>query len=391
MLYAGKFGFGRKEATHFYLTGLYAKDDPNSLANNRLPVPGDTNPEPDSFDVVTPEENYLLGAEFNLHLAEGLFTVESEITVAEITRDNRMEVVEFDWLPDWVESTLKPRLSSSVDFAYAVRPAFHLWDTELYGQVEMVGPGYSSLGAPSVRQDNLAYGGGVRRDFLDRQLSLAVAVTSERDNLMSARDSAGEVIRLKATTTHFTSWSVDIGLAFISLPYLQVSYSPYWESSDSIRTKADVISAAVGHSFQVGATSHSPGVSGSYQAFRSGGEGSDYTAFDVNLNHSIACEFPLSLSAGVGYTQTAYADTTATDRTVFMDVSPSYTLFDVWSNSLTLGGSFGSGTRFDIRLNSSVPAWSICDVSVGVEEVIYSGSDGNYNEFRLNAALSRNW
>ncbi|OYD15809.1 hypothetical protein CH330_04705 [candidate division WOR-3 bacterium JGI_Cruoil_03_51_56] len=379
MLYAGKFGYGKKEATHFYFTGLYAKDDPNSLEYNQMPMPGDTEPPIDSFEVVTPEENYLLGMELNLFLVDGLLTLESEVSAIELNRDTRMPVLDADWVRRWGLGFLHPRWCSQFDFAYAVRPALNVLDTRIYGEVQMVGPGYQSLGAPSLRNDNLAYGGGIKRDFLDNQVSASASYTREQDNL----------IGMKLSTTYFTSYAVDLGLNFTSLPYLQISYSPYSEYSDSTNSKADVISAGMGYSFNIGTLSHSPSLSGSYQKYQAASSEGNYTSFDFGLSYSVGFEFPLSVSASSGFGQTVYSE--ETDRTVYFDVSPSYTLFESWTNSLTLGGSFGGGTRYDVRLNLSFPVWRVCNASFGLEECIYSGSDGKYNEFRLTGNLSKNW
>ncbi len=379
MLYAGKFGYGDKEATHFYMTLLYAADDPNSIANNMGYLPGDSLTEPDSFEVITPQENYLLGMELNLFLVDGLLTVESEISAIELNRDTRMPVLDADWVRRWGLGFLHPRWCSQFDFAYAVRPALNVLDTRIYGEVKMVGPGYHSLGAPSLRNDNFAYGGGIERDFLDNQVSASASCTREQDNL----------IGMKLSTTYFTSYAVDLGLNFASLPYLQMSYSPYSEYSDSTSSKADVISAGMDYSFNIGTLSHSPGLSGSYQKYQASSSEGNYTSFDFGLSYSVGFEFPLSVSASSGFGQTAYSE--ETDRTVYFDVSPSYTLFESWTNSLTLGGSFGGGTRYDVRLNSSFPVWKICDARLGVADAVYHGTDGKYNDLRLTAELSRSW
>ncbi|MBM3315549.1 hypothetical protein FJY71_06900, partial [candidate division WOR-3 bacterium] len=169
-LYAGKFGFGKKEATHYYVTFVHAKDDPNSVSRNwRLYQPDTANPA-DTVEVVTPRENFVFGMELNLHLFKGAFRLESEIAGIELTRDNRLEIYDHKSVPNWVERFLQTRLSSQFDFAYKVRPVLNVFDTRLYGEVKMVGPGYVSLGAYSLRNDNLAYSAGLERDFFDRSV-----------------------------------------------------------------------------------------------------------------------------------------------------------------------------------------------------------------------------
>ncbi|MFO7675383.1 MAG: hypothetical protein R6X12_03595 [bacterium] len=405
MLYSARFGFGRKERTHFYLTGLYITDDSASLHGNTLPMPGDTTVPPDSFEAVRPQENYILGAEFKLHLLEGALTLESELTGSELTRDTRLPLESWDWLPDWVEKTFRPRMSSSIDYAVKVRPALTVFDTKLTGRFEYVGPGYVSLGAPGLRNDNQAIGAGMERDFLDRAISVSIGCSAERDNLLSAavRDTAGRpagMLSLKSRTTRFTSWEANLGLQFPDLPYLQAGYSPYAQASDSLDSLAqaastnsasgNVISVSAGHGFASGRLSHSPSVSFGYNDLRGDDPAGDYASWSASLNHGVAFEFPLSLSAGVGWARTDVADETP-DTRVCLDFSPSYTLFEKWHNSLFLGATLGSGTRIDARLSSSFPLGRICDARLGLADAVYRGADGRYNDLRLTAELSRGW
>jgi hypothetical protein len=407
MLYSGKFGFGKKERTHFYLTALYAADDTNSLRNNMRPYPEDTVPPIDSFEVVRPKENYVLGAEFNLDLWKGAFTLASELTGTELTRDKRLPIEHWDWLPAWVANTFKPRMSSSVDYAWKVRPALNVLETRLSGRLEYVGPGFQSLGAPGLRNDNFKLGGDIERSFFDQAVSISAAYSSEHDNLLAVpvKDSAGNVVRvlrLKGTTTQFTSWDANLGLTFPNLPYLQATYSPYAERSDeldslsgvvSTRTTAgDVVSVSAGHSFQTGTLSHSPGVTVSYSDVRGKGDTTgDYTSWDAGLNYSLGFSFPLSLAASCGYSRSVTAGIAAPDARLYFDVTPSYTAFKTWRNSLSLGGTFGGSRRLDVRYSSSFPIWKICDASVGASDASYQGNDGSYNDVRLTAGLSKSW
>jgi hypothetical protein len=411
MLYAVKLGGGKKEGTHFYLTGMYAKDDSGSLTNVLQPSGGpdtiieggDTTVVQDSLDVVTPEENYVVGAELNLSFWDGAFELLSEAAVSEFTRDNRMEVMEYEWLPGWVSSTFKPRLSSSIDLAYRVKPSLNVLDTRLYGEVSMVGPGYRSLGAPNLRNDNFAYGAGISRAFVDNQVSASAAFTRERDNISVANDSSGNPIQTKALTTWFTSYSFDLGLNFTGIPYLQLGYYPYTQENDSTKDQTQMLSAGAGYDFTTGTLSHSPGVSFSYQQTTSSTEGASGRVFDVGLFHSVGFEIPLSLSAGFGFGQQNYPDTTGDriEKNFSADLTPSYTLFGVWTNSLSLDwASDADGSSYDIRLSSSFPIWRIADASVGIEQSFFRGTDGlgsgsaensSYDDLKLSAGLSKSW
>jgi len=416
MLYSGRFGFGRKEGTHFFLTGLYAADDTTPPENNWQPNPNDTVSPPDSFEVVRPQENYVLGAEFNLDLYNGDFRLESEVAGCEVTRDRRMPVESWDWMPGWIESTLKPRMSSSFDYAFKVRPVARLLDTRVFGKAEYVGPGFQSLGAPGLRRDNLALGAGIERELFSRSVFLSLAYTAERDNLLRQRVTWTEmvvagpettyvdregILTLKPQTSRFEHWDASLGLTFPNLPYLQLGYYPYTQASDALdsggqvaattTTHGNVVSVSVGHSFQTGSLSHSPSVSVSYNDLRGDDPEMDNTSWDFGLNHSLGFDSPLSLSAGAGYSRSVFGSGAAPDSRLRFDVTPSYTLFGSWNNGLSLGATFGTATRYDARLSSSFPVRKLADARLGVADAIYSGDDGSYNDLRLTAELSKSW
>jgi hypothetical protein len=396
MLYAGRIGLGKREGTHFYLTGLYAQDDSNSISAPLVPYDttifgGDT--IVDSLEALTPEENYLVGAELSLNLFQSGFTLESEIALSEHTRDTRMEIQEWDWLPGWAQRTFRPRLSTALDFAGRVRPGLKVLGTRLYGLLEFVGPGYRSLGTTRLRNDNLAWGAGIEREFFNRQVSVAASFKRERDNNLAGEDSAGNPLNLKAATTEFTSWAFDMGLQFRDLPYLQVRLDPHAEVSDSLTGRARVLSAVAGYDFLVASVSQSPSLSLAYEDFVSTGGHDDYRALDVELAHVVGFAFPLSVSASIGLARTTYAaDTLDTETTTSFELAPAYTLPGDWSNSLTLGGSFdASSRRVDAGITSAFPIWLICRGQASVRYTDYSGDDGNYREWYMALGLSRSW
>jgi hypothetical protein len=287
-----------------------------------------------------------------------------------------------------------------------VRPVLNVLDTRLYGKLEMVGPGFSSHGSPGLRGDNFAVGGGIERSFLDNAISASASYSGEHDNLLQVpvEDDSDRVVKVltgKTATTRSTRWDANLGLAFPNLPYLQLGYYPYFQYTDDLDSLARVVStkrtagvtasASTGHSFQTGTLSHSPSVSFSYNNLRGPTEdNADNTSWDASLNYGLGFESPLSLSAGAGFSNSVSASSDP-DQRLYFDVTPSYTFFEKWTNSLTIGGTFISATRVDLRYSSSFPIWKICDGSVGVSDAIYKGDDGGYNDLRLTAELSKSW
>ncbi|MEO0079742.1 MAG: hypothetical protein ABIK44_03595 [candidate division WOR-3 bacterium] len=375
-LYAARVGFGKKEATHYYLTILSVRDDSNSIERNWP----DTTAPADTIEVVTPQENYVLGMEFNLSLFEDAFRLESEVAGMELIRDNRLPLVDHKQVPNWIERLLRIRWSSQFDYAYSVRPVVNVLETRVFGEVRMVGPGYRSLGAPALRNDNLAFSAGVERSFLNEAVSASASISRERDNL----------IGMKLTTTSFTTLALALNFAFPNIPYASLGYSACSQNSEGLSDRSHIVNLSTGHSFTTGAISHSPSLSFSWQGHQSGTGDGDYVTFDLSLGHSLGFPFPLTASANLGLARTAYQD--SAENRFYLSLAPGYTIFGNWTNSLSFNGAFEkSGRRFDLGLNSSFPVWKLCTANLGIGRTNYQGQDGSYNEWQLTGSLTKSW
>ncbi len=379
-LYAGKFGLGKKEASHLYFSLLYAHDDSNSIERNWQIYQPDTSEPADTIEVVRPQENYVLGMDFSLSLFEDAFRLDAEVAGAELTRDIRMDVENYKWVPDWAERILKPRLSSQYDFAFSARPVLNIFETKVAGEVRMVGPGFVSLGAPSLRNDNLSYQVGVERSFIDNAVVISGSFNREQDNL----------IGMKLSTTTFAAYGFNLVLNFPNLPYLGLNYSPCFQRSGSLSDRSHNISLNAGYSFETGEVSHSPSIAVSYQKHNATMTENNYSTFDLSFGHSFGFTFPLSLTFNIGYSHSAYSDSSV--NLIATSLSPSYTLFNSWTSGLFLSGSFEKANRrLDVGLNSSFPVWRIADATISLGRSIYRGQDGGYQEWRLAGGLTKGW
>ena len=381
MIYAAKLGLGRKEGNHGYFTLMHAADVVSSLRRNyELDTVFGSDTIVDTTELVRPKENFVLGFEYTLSLFDDRFRIESEICGSELTRDVRAPELEIKAAPKWATNILRPRLTSAFDYSYAVKPMLDVLGTKLYGSLKMVGPGYQSLGSPSLRNDVFGFSAGLSRSFASDAVTAAASWTGEHDNL----------IGMKLQTTRFDSYSASLGLHFDRVPSLDLGYAPYTERSDSSNRRTDMVTASTGYSFKAGTVSNTPGVSVSWQKLNSSDETENYVATDLMLSHGLGFESPLSVSASLGWSRTAYAADSA-ETAVSAGVAPAYTFFGKWSNSLSLDGTFGrSETRYDFRLSSSVPLGRIADASAGVDYGIYRG-ERPYTDLRLSAQLNKSW
>lgn len=379
-LYSGRFGIGKRDGTHLFFTYLYAGDDSTSIYPYTFPTTGDS----DTVEVITPQENYLVGVEFTLILFEDRFTLESEIVGSQLTRDVRMPELVIPGAPSWVEGIFHPRMSSSFDYAYSVKPSLTMFDTRMWGGLKMVGPGYTSLGAPNLRNDNFAYEVGMKKNLLNNSISLCVSHTNEHDNLIGN----------KVSTTSFTSYAFNIGLNFINFPYLYVGYTPYYQSNDSlsIDNQTDILFLSTGYNFTLFDLNNSSTFSYSHQTYQEEFDVNNYSSNSFSLYESVDFKFPLSISTGIGITNTAYTEKKA--QIFSFDINTAYTFYQRWTSSLgfDISPEGKKGSRYGISSNSFLPMW-FGNMNFRVAWNTYQGEyeEEDYEEWRFIGTISKNW
>lgn len=385
MLVAGRFGFGKKEKSHLIFTVLHAKDDPNSIPAYTIPFDPDTTDTlaADSVEVVTPQENYCAGAEAKLTFFNDHFTLEAEISGSELTPDVRSEEMNLIGIPSGLVNLIHPRLSSSFDYAWTLKPTFDILDTKLYGTVKMIGPGFVSLGVPSIRNDNFAYEAGIERGFFNNALSFAGSFINERDNL----------ITWKSTTTTYTTYNLNLGLNFMPFPSLQIGYSPYFQQSGDVNTRGALISAFSGYTFMTKGLTHALNFSVAYQTSWQVSNSDTSSSISYLPAYNLSFSFPLSFGVSFEFDQSWSA--TDTDENLSFDVNGSYTFFDKWTNTLGFKRSTTTNQNQStgIYFNSSVPLWIIGNLNLSLERNSYQDQDPrkDYNELRLRASLGKSW
>ncbi|GAB5519033.1 MAG: hypothetical protein RhofKO_12840 [Rhodothermales bacterium] len=151
---AVRVGLGDVQRTHFHLVGLSARDDTLSI--------GGRDPN------VLPAENLSLTALTGLSLFKRRFSISGEGTISAFNRDLFAEKIDTDELLDpdstalpaqalpiarFVLQQFTPTTSSSVSYAVRGQSRLRLKWLTLSGQYTRVGPGFSSLGLYTVRND----------------------------------------------------------------------------------------------------------------------------------------------------------------------------------------------------------------------------------------------
>ena len=375
-----KIGVGKKQSSHFYFTYLHVEDDKRSLSA-----------ESDSF-FVFPQENYLVGTEADLVLFNKKFKLESEAVLSVLTRNVRSADIDLDdsRIPSWLNDLVDPKISTSMDYAYRVKSTVKLPTTKLSGGVKMIGSGFTSLGAPNLRNDILTYDGRIDQNFLNRQINFSTFFKQSKDNLIDWK---------KATTTS-TAYGISYGLRFRNYPYLQVNYTPNFQKNDSdtlkIENKAIVLSVATGYSYSIGNLNTTTSFNFFFQNTETETDTltSESKTQTYTLSENVNFKFPLSLAGAVSLSMSEYSGIKSDILTLTFNAA--YRAFKKWRNTLGVRYSDQDGDQIKTGIfwSSKLPVWKLGDLDLRVEENFYRDkelSDNDYDEFVLKVTLTKNW
>ncbi|MCX6244854.1 MAG: hypothetical protein NTU98_09130 [Bacteroidetes bacterium] len=379
----GKMGFGRKKGTHFYLTYMQAKDKVSSL------------PEDPGMDTmhVKPRSNHVAGTELRLAFFKKKFTIDGEAAVSMLTRNTESPGVLSDNsdVPKWLNDLLKPNMSSSVDYAYDVRSTLTLKTTTIMAGVRMVGPGYVTLGNPNLVNDRMTYEGRIDQTFARNQVSISAFYRQHNDNLVNWKTGRSTTI----------AYGLVAGFRFRKLPYLHCSYTPFLMSTASEAYKLEnsvrVITASASHNYKIGSLRSNTMFSFYHQetetildSLTMKSRNNTYT-----LNQEIAFKFPLSLVAGVSFTQSGYSG--INQNILLLTISGTYSAFrNKWQNSLGVKYSNQDyeQDKLGFFLNSRIQLWSKGDLDIRVEKNTFHDSllaSNNFDEWIVQSTFIVKW
>jgi hypothetical protein len=376
---AGRFGLGSKDASHLYFTGLFGRDDAESLTR-------------DSIDQrITPKANSVLGTEGRLLLFDDKLSLQGEGAISLMTDDVEGAELSDSGIPPWVQKLFKPNVTSSYDYAFSFQGAYALSEkgTTLSALVTRVGPGYTSMGAPYLRKDILRYEGRLEQKLFDRQAAISAYYRRDKDNL----------IPWKQSQTTVSALGLQMSLNFRNLPYLRFSYAPLSQQNQSIADSLKIensisnLSAMSGYTFRTdGGLVSSTNLSFISQGGKTTIAGGDYSNTNLMLSQAIGFDFPLSFSVMGGLTTTRI-DTTTT-RLLNIDCSGTYTALEVWQNTFGVSFTRDAVKRTSFFFNSSVPLGQIATLMASIEKTAFDDPltpDNNYNEVVFRFMLSRSW
>ena len=242
-LYAGRIGYGKEGETRFLLTGIYAGDEETSVIVDTA-----------SGFYLAPQENWVLGLDFEVPIVPEYFSIEGEFAGSVLTGElgsPELDVGEDLQAPEWLTDLIGFRTSSFLDYAFRLTPTLTIpsTNTELSGGVEYIGPGYVSLGIPYLRNDLFRYESRLRQKLFRRQVSLDLRYRHDRDNLIDS----------KRSTTETDMLGLGLAITPRKLPFLRLNVTPYWQKNNAVgEFQLDntimVLAATLGHRYRFGSS-----------------------------------------------------------------------------------------------------------------------------------------
>jgi hypothetical protein len=374
-----RLGVGKYDATHFYLTYLYAKDDANSV-------------KIDSTITVTPSKDHLLGLEGKISALDNKLEFKGELTGSLYTRDITSPEIQNSAIPDFLKNTFGIKLSSSVDYAYLLNASLKLdkYGTRISAGMNMTGPGYVSLGAPNIRNDNMGFEVKLDQLLLNNQIAFSGFLRREKDNL----------IAWKQSTTVNTLSNVTLNLRFKDLPYLLFVISPNMQlnnqTADSLKVdnKTTLMTFSTGYGSNIFDVFTFTNLTYSQQSGKTHLNLGDYSSKNFIAFETISFRFPFSLSLSYGFTTTKVQSITSNINSY--DISGTYTFFNKLQNTggVDYSNETGNNRKIGIYYSVSIPVSVLGTFDLRVEKNIYKENvltSNNYDEFIMKATFSSKW
>ena len=375
-LAATRFGVGGKDDTHFYISGLYGKDDEGSLTRDSL------------NNIIAPQKNVVLGADGRLLLLDDRLDLSAEYTYSVLTADIQAPGPAESDVPGVLGNLVDANSTTSGDVAYNVAAAYSIVEsgTKLSGFVRRVGAGYTSMGAPYLRQDNMRYEAKVDQSLMNRQLSIGAFYRRDEDNLSN----------IKGTETTVNSFGAQLGVNFRDYPYLRLSYAPLSQVSqvfrDSLKIENDILiaSALAGYIYRASSGFYSStAISFMYSEGKTEMPGASYLSRNAMLMQTFGFASPLLVNFSIGTINSELGEMKT--QIVNTDFSVSYTFYDVWQNTAGVSLSRDAVRRNGIYVRSSAPLWTKSNLEVTAERSMYEDQTFDFDETLVRLTLSQSW
>lgn len=366
-IYSGRIGFGQRDDSHIILTGLYAVDQANSIITDSI------------NRTLTPNSNYVFGIDGRLNLFENSLSIDGEVTAAMLTRDNRDPELVNEDIPQFVRDIFQPKVSSQVDYAYSLKTTYNNSNsaTKISAGVRMIGPGYKTLGNPTLRNDRLEIEGKFDQKILNRQISFSIFTKYSHDNLINS----------KRFRTKTFSPGLNLSLRFKDYPYFNLGYMPSFMKNDAVNPndivdfKNHLITSSIGYNFKVNKVILNSNLGYIFNKATSLDTAQGYTANTILLNESIIFDSPLTISLSAGVNFLNY--TNSSNQNLTFDGNIGYLFFERWNNIIGAGYSIekSNSNKLYLYYNTSYNLSENIELDLIVEKNFFKDQNNSANDY----------
>jgi hypothetical protein len=256
-----KTGIGQFDKTHFYLSYLRGREVESSVnpkpityisAADTFQYQWGTNStetytsQGNSFQyLITPEENTVLGSEFQLNLFKNKLKIFTEVAgMLQTLNSNDIDIEIEDWIFDLLKR-IGVNISSHIDYAWSGMVDLKLDKTRFNFQTRMIGPGFYSMGVPYIRNDLMDYRFKMIQFFDRKRISANLNYRYSFDNLIGQ----------KQYRTTLSLANAGINIRYPKIPFFQINLSQYNQFNDSelfpFDYKSMNLTASTGHNYKV--------------------------------------------------------------------------------------------------------------------------------------------
>ena len=377
-LLAGSIGVGEKQNSHFHITAMKVWDKENSLNLANA--------------TTAPQENVVLGTSAMLKPFGEYFEIGGEFAASMLTRDVTAADIVIKDFPNFLQNFIKPKISSSFDFMYEIKMKVNVDEsnTKFEAGFKSVGPGYTSLGAPNIRQDINSLRFGITQSFVKKRIILKATLSRDVNNASG----------WNSNTTTYLKMGYNLRLNFPSYPFVVIDYRPNSMRNDAgadsmkLDNNSTVLSFMTGYNMFNSSITNSINFLFSSQFSNSLDATNDYSIYNYFLSDNLALvSVPLNFGLSLGYTRNSSLFPTNSMTT---DFSVGYSFFEVWSNALGVNytNEVDRNSKTGIYFTSTTPITKFIDFNFYLEKSFYKETlfqYGNIDDLIIRVSLSKSW
>jgi len=322
----GRIGYGKKDYSHIYMTMMYAQDAESSIE-----------PVINSTQILTPQENFLVGLQGDLNLFNNKLKLRGEAAGSGITNDlqapgfdvNSLELGCFTKSAyNFFDIFININSSTSASYFYKFSAIYDevSTSTKLIAELERIQPGYVSLGSPDKADDKFQLKFSAESKFFNNQLSARASLKRIEDNL-------GGIYKAFTTEQWFLSFLLN--LRFKNYPTFTVNYSPQILKNDAVNNLLKLsnfnnnLNITASYPFRISGTINNTLLTFYLNNSNTFEDKYNNSQWGINFLNSVYFNNPLWITGSLGYSD-ASADTN----------SATYFKYNNYSAEFNLGYTF---------------------------------------------------